>query len=313
MPRKSSTSRARSRRLGVLALLFSAALTPAGIMVGTVTAAALVGGLALHLGRAAPAAPSTPAQSIPGQVGSPQRLTIERDGNAVSLVLSEDRPADGAGAGTFDPSGPLFAGLAGSGPAPQTAPRGMPPHASPGTPIPAGSSSPAGGGSPDGPASNSPPFAGPSGAPTGAGSPPAGSPPAGKSPGPSAPTHASAPHAPTGNGAPAQPPGEAGAPASPHEESPQPPHVGAPQGTPQPPQGTPEGTSPASSPDAPPGTPTPQQAGEPFNPLTPMAPPPSQKLTAQPAAVPEPSLPGLMLLGLAAMAWAVRRRPARAA
>lgn len=273
MPRKSSRARARSRRLGVLGLLLSAALTPAGIMVGTVAAGALVGGLAFHLGRAAPAAPSTPTQA-----GSPQRLTIERDGKALSLVLTEDRLADGDGTGAFDPPGPLLAGLDGSSPAPHAAPGGMPPHASPDAPAPGGKPSLAG------PAPVSPFLAGPNGAPPGIGPSHAGSPPAG----PATPPHAGPP----------RPPGEAGAPASPQE-------------TPQPPYGAPEGTLPASHPEAPPAAPTPPQTGELFSPLNspdPLAPPPSRKLAAQPAAVPEPSLLGLMLPGLAAMAWAGRRR-----
>lgn len=287
MPRKSSRARARSRRLGVLGLLLSAALTPAGIMVGTVAAGALVGGLAFHLGRAAPAAQSTPTQA-----GSPQRLAIERDGKVLSLVLTEGRLADGDGTGAFDPPGPLLAGLDGSGPAPHAAPGGMPPHASPGTPAPAGKPSLAG------PAPTSPPAAGPNGAPPGVRPSHAGSPPAGEPPGPAPPPHAGPPRPPAGDGAPARPPGEAGAPA-------------APQGTPQPQHGAPEGTLPPSPPDAPPDAPTPPQTGEPFSPLhslDPLAPPPSQKLAARPAAVPEPSMLGLMLLGLATVAWAGRRR-----
>jgi hypothetical protein len=278
MPRKPSASRARTRRLGLLGLLLTTLLTPAGIMVGTVTAAVLIGG-AFHLDRAAPAAPSTPAQSFAGQAGSPQHLSIEREGETVSLVLSEDRLAVGSGADMLDPGSPLFAGLPGSGPAPHAAPGGMPPHASPGT-------------------AGEPPLAGPNGALTGAGSSPPGAPPAGTPPAPAAPPRAGSPRAPAGGGAPAQPPSEAGAPASP-------------PGSPQPPHGTPKKAPPDPNPGALPAP----QAGEPFNPLTPLAllPPPSQKLTAQPAAVPEPSMLGLMLLGSAAMAWAGRRRPARAA
>jgi hypothetical protein len=287
MPRKSSRARARSRRLGVLGLLLSAALTPAGIMVGTVAAGALVGGLAFHLERAAPAVPSTPTQSVPAQAYSPQRLIMEHDGKVLSLVLSEDRLAGAVGTGAFDPPGPLPGGPGGNGSAPHAVPGGMPPHASPGAPASGGKPSLAG------PTPVLPFLAGPNGAPPGVRPSHAGSPPTGAPPGPAGP-----PRLPASNGAPTQPPGEAGAPASPHE-------------TPQPPHGAPEGTSPTSHPDAPPVELTPPHTGEPFSPLNsldPLAPPPGQKLAAQPAAVPEPSMPGLMLLGLAAMAWAVRRR-----
>lgn len=318
MPRKSSASRARIRRIGMLGLLLPTALTPAGIMVGTVTAAALIGGLAFHLNRATPVAPSTPAQSISAKAGNPQHLTIERDGKTVSLVMTEDELVGGGSAGAFDPAGPLFAGLAGDGPARRSAPGGMPPHASPGTSAaPSGGTMPGGAHSPTGPTSNSPSFAGPIGAPPGAGSSPAGSPPASTSPsrqpaGPNgtpptvatlptgsppsgaspstqpAPIRVAQPHSPGVNDAPAQPPGEAGAPASPHEPT-------------QPLHGMPQDTLPAATPD----TLTPPRAGEPFGPLTP---PSGDKVTAQPNAVPEPSMIALMLLGLAGLAWAGRRR-----
>jgi hypothetical protein len=290
MPRKSSRARARSRRLGILGLLLSAALTPAGIMVGTVTAGALVGGLAFHLKRAAPA-----AQPIPTQSGSPQLLTLEHGGKVLSIVLTEDRLAGDGSTNSFDlPPGPLLAGLGGSGPSPHAIPGGMPPHASPGAPAPAGKPSLAG------PAPAFPPATGPNGARPGVGPSHVGSPSTGTPPGPAAtPPHAGPPRPPAGDGAPAHPPGEAGAPASPQE-------------TPQPPHGAPEGTLPPSPPDAPPDALTPPQTGEVFRPLNsldPLVPPPNQKLAAQqPAAVPEPSLLGLMLLGLAAMAWAGRRR-----
>ncbi|HWR75607.1 MAG TPA: PEP-CTERM sorting domain-containing protein [Thiobacillus sp.] len=309
MPRKSSASRARTRRIGLLGLLLTTALTPAGIMVGTV-AAALIGGLAFHLNRAAPVAPSTPAQSISAKAGNPQHLTIERDGKTVSLVMTEDELAGGGSAGTFDPSGPLFAGLAGDGSGRRSTLGGMPPHASPGTSTPGGGAAPSEGSlpggahSPTGPTSNSPSLAGPSGggfAP-GGGSSPNGLPSGGTPPGgPSIPPVAGGPHAPAGNDAPAQPPGEAGAPAKPDENTPPQTNNGPVLILPPPTNVMPQDTLPASNPD----TLTPPLAGEPFGPLTP---PSDKKVTAQPNAVPEPSMIALFLLGLAGLAWAGRRR-----
>ncbi|MHB1187381.1 PEP-CTERM sorting domain-containing protein [Thiobacillus sp.] len=289
MPRKSSASRARTRRIGLLGLLLTTLLTPAGI-VGTVTAAALIGGLAFHLDRAAPVASSIPPKLISAKTGSPQHLTIERDGETVSLVMTEEEFANDGGEGRFDPAGPLFAGLTGDGPARRGAPGGLAPGTSPDTSTPGGGSMPGDTHSPTGPASHPPSLAGPTGTPPSGGSSPRGSSPAGAPPGPSTPPHAGGPHTPTGKGAPADPPGETGAaPAYPDE-------------TTQPPHGMPEDSLPVSNP----GTPLPSLAGEPFDPLTP---PPGKKPAAQPNAVPEPSMLGLILLGVAAMAWAGRRRP----
>jgi hypothetical protein len=287
MPRKSSRARARSRRLGILGLLLSAALTPAGIMVGTVAAGALVGGLAFHLERAAPSVPSTPTQSPALQTYGPQRLTIEHDGEELSLVLNEDRFAGDDGMGAFDPPGPLLGGPGESSPAPHAAPGGMPPHASPGAPTP-------GGGKPSvaGPAPVSPFPAGPNGAPPGVGPSHPGSPlPAGTPPGsPSTPSVAGDPHPPTGGDS-DKPPGETDDPTEreripPHDETLPDPDV-------------------LPGPDALPGMPILPLAGHPLDSQTP---PPGKQRGAQPNAVPEPSMPGLILLGLAAMAWAGRRR-----
>jgi len=284
MPRKSSRARARSRRLGILGLLLSTALTPAGIMVGTVAAGALVGGLAFHLERAAPSAPSTRPQLPAVQPYSPQRLTIEHDGKELSLVLNEDRVAGDDGAGAFDPPGPLLGGPGESRPAPHAAPGGMPPHASPGAPTP-------GRGKPSfaGPAPVSPFLAGPNGAPQGVGpSHPGSPPPAGTPPdGPSTPSVAGDRHTPTG-GDTDEPPGESDGPTEREKSPPEPTH-----------------DKPLPGPDALPGLPIPPLAG---NPLDSQVPPPGKQQVAQPNAVPEPSMPGLMLLGLAAMAWAGRRR-----
>lgn len=62
---------------------------------------------------------------------------------------------------------------------------------------------------------------------------------------------------------------------------------------------------PLPGPDVLPGMPILPLAG---HPLDSQEPPPDKQQMAQPNAVPEPSMPGLILLGLAAMAWAGRRR-----
>lgn len=281
MPRKSSRARARSRRLGILGLLLSAALTPAGIMVGTVAAGALVGGLAFHLERAAPSVPSTPTQSPAVQTYGPQRLTIEHDGNELSLVLNEDRFAGDDGTGAFDPPGPLLGGPGESRPAP---------HALPGAPTP-------GGGKPSfaGPAPVSPFPAGPNGAPPGVGpSHPGSPPPAGTPPdSPSIPSVAGDRHTPT-DGDTDEPPGESDGPTKPEKIPPPPTHD---ETLPDP--------DVLPGPDALPGMPILPLAG---NPLDSQLPPPGKQRVTQPNAVPEPSMPGLILLGLATMAWAGRRR-----
>lgn len=285
MPRKSSRARARSRRLGILGLLLSAALTPAGIMVGTVAAGALVGGLAFHLERAAPSVPSTPTQSPAVQTYGPQRLTIEHDGKELSLVLNEDRFAGDDGMGAFDPPGPLLGGPGESSPAPYAAPGGMPPHASPGVPTPGGRKP-----SVAGPAPVSPFPAGPNGAAPGVGpSHPSSPPPAGTPPGsPSTPSVSGGPHPPTGGDDTDEPPGETDDPTKREKIPPKPTH---------------DETLPG--PDALPGLTILPLAGDP---LDSQVPPPGKQRAAQPNAVPEPSMPGLILLGLAAMAWAGRRR-----
>jgi len=80
---------------------------------------------------------------------------------------------------------------------------------------------------------------------------------------------------------------------------------GAPNpGKPQPTNDLPPGTLPG--PDTLPGQPTPPLAGAPLDTRTPF---PGKLLATQPNAIPEPSMLGLMLLGVAALAWAGRRRP----
>ncbi|MBW8369415.1 MAG: PEP-CTERM sorting domain-containing protein [Thiobacillus sp.] len=295
MPRKSSASRrSRIRRIGFLSLLLTTLLTPAGIIVSTVTAAALIGG-AFHLSRATPEAPATPSHRASVKPGSPQYLSIERDGKPMTLVMAEDENGYGGGMDSLDPANPLFAGLAGDGPARHgTAREGMP-----GTP--GGGFAPGGDSMPGGTAPNPPSLDGPPDsdqAPGGGSSPsglPAGEPPSG---GPSDPPGTGGPHRPTGDVEADEPRSETDDPTKPEKKPPPvildlPPRV-----DPPPTKGQPE--------EILPGFDTSPQAG---NPLGPQTPPPGKQRLTQPNAVPEPSMLGLMLLGVIAMAWAGRRRP----
>jgi len=278
MPRTSSTSRARRiRRIGLLGLLLTTLLTPAGIIVSTVTAAALIGG-AFHLSRAKPEAAVTPLQPVSVKTGNPQHLNIERDGETLALVIAEDTPGNGSGAGSFDPASPLFAGLTRGDPARRSAAGG----GMPGSGAPGGSNMPHGAPS-TGPAPNPPSSGGPTGMPPSGGIPPTGGEPVGTSPG--------GPSTPPVAGGPRTPPGQ-GKPTTPDETKPTV-TDGAPNpDKPQPTNDLPPGTLPG--PDTLPGLPTP---------------PPTKQLATQPNAIPEPSMLGLMLLGAAALAWTGRRRP----
>jgi len=296
MPRKTSASRARTRRIGLLGLLLTTLLTPAGIIVGTVTAAALIGG-AFHLNRAAPESLATPPHPISVKTGSPQHLSIEHDGKPMVLVMAEDEIGNGGGMGGFDPARQLIPGLAGDSPVRHSTPSG----ASPSTPMPGGGFA---GTPPSGPAPKQPSFAGPpgSGHAPGAGSSPNG----GTPPGRPTPPATGGPHAPTVNGDTDtdEPPGVTDAPTTPEKTTPTltlgfPPLV-----TPQPTNGPPEELLPGL--DTLPGMPVPPQAGNPLDMLT--TPSGKQGMT-QPHAVPEPSMLGLMLLGVVVMAWTGRHRP----
>lgn len=264
MPRKPSASRSPIRRIGLLGLLLATLLTPAGIIVGTVTAAALIGS-AFHLNRAAPTPHPHP---LSVKTGGLQHLRIERDGKPLVLVMAENENGYGGGVDSFDPANPLFAGLAGDGPARHSALGGT----SPGTPIPDGGVAP------------------------GRGSSPTGEPPSGD---PSDPPGPGGPHRPTGDGDADEPPGETDDPTKPEKIIPPPVILDvSPWVDPPPTKGLPE--------EILPGFDTSPQAGNPLDPQTPA--PGKQRLT-QPSAVPEPSMLGLMLLGVIAMAWAGRRRP----
>lgn len=293
MPRTSPTSRARRiRRIGLLGLLLTTLLTPAGIIVSTVTAAALIGG-AFHLSRAEPETTVTPAHPVTVKTGNPQHLNIGRDGKTVALVIGEDTPGQGSGAGSFDPANPLFAGLAGNGPTQLGTPGGTPSGRSPGRPMPAGGFGPDSGSPANPPSLGGPPGGG---APTG-GLPPGANPPAT----PSVPPVAGGPHPPTGKGDTDETSNEEGGPDKPDEKPilPPPPVDLQPNPGNQPPEnGLP--------PDTLPGLPLPPMADAPLDTQTP---PPGKDLATQPNAVPEPSMLGLMLLGVAALAWSGRRQP----
>lgn len=249
MPRTSSASRARRiRRIGLLGLLLTTLLTPAGIIVSTVTAAALIGG-AYHLSRAEPATADTPQHSIKVKTG--------RDGKTVALVIAEDTPGHGSGAGSFDPANPLFAGLAGNGPTQIGTPGGLPSGRSAGRPMPEG-----GFGSDSGDLANPPP----------------------------------------GKDDADETPNEEGTPEKPDEKPIVPPPTVNSQ--PNPGNQPPEERN-GLTPDTLPGLPTLPLADTPLDTQTP---PLGKDLATQPNTVPEPSMLGLMLLGVAALAWTGRRR-----
>lgn len=283
MPRTSSASRARRiRRIGLLGVLLTTLLTPAGIIVSTVTAAALIGG-AFHLSRAEPETADTPAHPVTVKTGSPQHLNIGRDGKTVALVVAEDTPGQGSGTDRFDPANPLFAGLAGNGPTRLGMPGGMPSGRSPGKSLPGDGSGPGG-------PANPPSLGGP---PDG-GAPPGPTPPAT----PSVPPVAGGPLPPTGK----DDPDETHGPEKPDEKPILPPPTV--KLDPDPDKQPPEKES-GLPPDTLPGLPTSPLT---ITPLDTQTPPPGKQLTTQTNAVPEPSMLGLMLLGVAALAWSGRRR-----
>lgn len=299
MPRKSPASRTHIRRIGLLSLLLTTLLAPAGIVVGTVTAAALIGG-AFHLSRAEPETAVTPAHPVSVKTGNPQHLDIERDGKTVALVIVEGPPVQGSGADSFDPTHPLFAGLAGNGPTQLGTPGGMPSGRSSGRPMPAGGFVPDSGIPANPPALGSPPGGG---APAG-GLPPGANPPAT----PSVPPVAGGPHLPTGKGDTDETSNEAGGPEKPDETQIFPPPPVKPQPNPDNQRPEKENDLPPVTlpgPDMLPGLPTPPLTGN----LPGLQPPPGKQLPTQSNAVPEPSMLGLMLLGVAALVLTRRRRP----
>lgn len=276
MSRKPSVSRARTRRIGLLGLLLATALTPAGILIGTVTAAALVGGLALHLDRARPASPAAVAPPLVAKQRL-QPLAIEHKGEALSLVMAEGDFADSGNLDPFILTGPSSSNPAGYGAASDRVENGMPgPGRAPGV-KPEGAR-------PWTPSPNPPTLGGP------------GSPPSGGGPSfPARPPQGSPILPPQINGPSSFPPG---GPQSPGHSDP----IGSP-GTPTSPDDEPGGNLPPNPlPAAGPDSWTPPRTDAPLDP------PSSQQAATQPHAVPEPSMLGLMALGIAALAWMGRRR-----
>lgn len=297
---RTSRTRARARRLGALAVAFSGLLSPTGkTIVGAVAAAVLLGGVALQL--RAPSSSST--QAFQPGVHPSFRLAhvnpsatdtthIESDGEVMSIVLVEGAPVkNGSGAPTSIP-GSTLSGLSDgdpSGPSPQG---GLPPLRPVHNMYPPGFSRPVG--HPPSP-TNTP-----------QGTPPGSMAPSGRGAGPqnSGPPNTPPTNSPAGSSTAAgrdASPEEAGAPAAPQSE----------------PQTDPGPDEKSASPHAPdlmrqPGT------SDPFNPLFPISAMGPLRTTDQPlpqilplsrAAIPEPSMLGLMLIGFAALAWKARRRP----
>lgn len=305
-------SRTRARRLGALAVAFSALLSPAGkIVVGAVAAAALIGGVATRHRTPSPALAHAPQPAAHpsfrlAQINPSATLhtSIESDGKTMPIMLAEGAPANsGSGAPitipgfTFssppdgDPSGPGAqsprfgapqSGLALQRPTPNIYP--------PGFSRPVGHAP-----SPTNTPQGTPPGAAPSGGSAGPqNSGPANTPPTAS---PAGQTPLAGPSTPAGKDA---PPSEAGAPV-------------APQSAPQ--------TEPVlNEKPAPPNTPGSIRqpgSGDLFNPLFPTSAMGPLHTVDQPLpqirplsreAIPEPSMLGLLLIGFAAWAWKARQR-----
>lgn len=306
------THRTRARRLGALAVAFSALLSPAGkIVVGAVAAAALIGGVATRHHTPSPTLAHAPQPAVHSSFRLAQttpsatlHTPIESDGETMPIMLAEGAPANsGSGVPTTTPGLTFSSPPDGdpSGPGAQSprfgTPQGGLPLQRP-TPniYPPGFSRPAGHApSPTSTPQGTPPGAAPSGGSAGPqNSGPANTPPTAS---PAGQTPLAGPNTPAGKDAPA---GEAGAPA-------------APQGTPQTEPVLDEKPAPPNTPDSmrQPGS------GDPFNPLFPTSAMGPLHTTDQPLpqirplnreAIPEPSMLGLMLIGFAALAWKARQR-----
>jgi len=316
-------SRRRTRRLGVLGLALASFLSPAGKIIATAVAAAvLVGGIATQFrspARSVTQANSSPS-TVPTHFSQARPVTtvlthIESKDGEIPIMLVENM-ADYSGI-----EGPyaLLGGLAGgevSGPGsnpPRGTPHGAPYSTPPGTGTPPLNISQPGGnpiaGNPAGPTHFPPSPPGPAQG-TSPTHPPSGA-------GPSA-------IAPPNSGSPNKPP--SGTPPVPTQVAgPVIPEGNVPDNTPDEttkPSGRPHNSGPAdavSGPSSEPGSLPPSGTGGRFLPVrtfdsqrTEPDGNQAQPQTIQPnaVAVPEPSMIGLILLGVAAMAWTGRRRSA---
>ncbi|AAZ96228.1 hypothetical protein Tbd_0275 [Thiobacillus denitrificans ATCC 25259] len=147
---KKTASRRRARRAGMLAMLISTLLTPAGtIVAGAAVTAALVGsvvvGTALDVPDESkpqrPAAKARPSQAASPATAGPDVIPIEHDGQTLIVALTE--PAPYALPPASPPPGFAFPGHTGGAPGAPTepaprrplAPMPMPPEAAP-SPLP---------------------------------------------------------------------------------------------------------------------------------------------------------------------------------
>ena len=306
------TSRTRARRLGTLAIAFTTLLSPSGKIIVAVAAAALIGGVATQL--RAPAstliqAPQ-PAAHTPFRLAHAQPLAtaythIDSDGEAIPIVLAEGSPASYGSSELGAIPGLTFPGLQGGdapGPGAQSprfsAPQGgLPPLRPAHNTYPPGFSRPGG-------HLTSPPN-------TQQGTPPG---PAAPSGGGAGPQNSGTPNTPP-TGSPASPPQLAG-PGTPAEKDATPNEAAAPAAPQSGPKTEPGPDEKSAPPNAPDSMPQPETGG-PFNPPFPTSPmgplhtadqpqPQIQQLSR--ATVPEPSMLGLMLIGVAALAWKARQR-----
>lgn len=159
-----SASRRRTRRLGMLAMLLSALLTPAGtIVAGAAVTALVVGSVVIGTPLDEPAA-ATADHSLPtprpaasaDRAGAPYTIPIEYDGQAMQVALAENVPGADAHPTGFESTAQPFAtpdqtgGTAGPRAVPPAPPRppigaGRRPDADPSNP-----SNPGGAAEPDG-------------------------------------------------------------------------------------------------------------------------------------------------------------------
>lgn len=147
---KKTASRRRARRAGVVAMLLSTLLTPAGtIVAGAAVTAAVVGSVVVGTALEAPdesrperpAAKARPSPAASPATAGPDVIPIEHDGQTLVVALAE--PAPYAVPPASPPPGFAFPGHTGGAPGAPTepaprrplAPMPMPPEAAP-SPLP---------------------------------------------------------------------------------------------------------------------------------------------------------------------------------